>query len=125
MIPTAEELQKTSVRINNFIHKTPVLSSKNINEIAGCSIYFKCENFQKMGAFKMRGASNAILKLTNEQQQNGVITHSSGNFGQAVALSSKLCNIKATIVMPSNAPAVKKEAVNLLIAIKRLAPIAP
>ena len=111
MIPTAEELQKTSVRINNFIHKTPVLSSKNINEIAGCSIYFKCENFQKMGAFKMRGASNAILKLTNEQQQNGVITHSSGNFGQAVALSAKLCNIKATIVMPSNAPAVKKEAV--------------
>lgn len=111
MIPTAEELQKTSVRINNFIHKTPVLSSKNINEIAGCSVYFKCENFQKMGAFKMRGASNAILKLTNEQQQNGVITHSSGNFGQAVALSAKLCNIKATIVMPSNAPAVKKEAV--------------
>lgn len=111
MIPTAEELQKTSVRINNFIHKTPVLSSKNINEIAGCSVYFKCENFQKMGAFKMRGASNAILKLTNEQQQNGVITHSSGNFGQAVALSAKLCNIKATIIMPSNAPAVKKEAV--------------
>ena len=111
MIPTAEELQKTGVRINNFIHKTPVLSSKNINKIAGCSVYFKCENFQKMGAFKMRGASNAILKLTNEQQQNGVITHSSGNFGQAVALSAKLCNIKATIVMPSNAPAVKKEAV--------------
>lgn len=111
MIPTAEELKKTRDRINNFIHKTPVLSSKNINEIAGCSVYFKCENFQKMGAFKMRGASNAILKLTNEQQQNGVITHSSGNFGQAVALSAKLCNIKATIVMPSNAPAVKKEAV--------------
>lgn len=111
MIPTAEELQKTGVRINDFIHKTPVLSSKNINKIAGCSVYFKCENFQKMGAFKMRGASNAILKLTNEQQQNGVITHSSGNFGQAVALSAKLCNIKATIVMPSNAPAVKKEAV--------------
>ena len=111
MIPTAEELQKTSVRINNYIHKTPVLSSANINKIAGCSVYFKCENFQKMGAFKMRGASNAILKLTKEQQQNGVITHSSGNFGQAVALSAKLCNIKATIVMPSNAPAVKKEAV--------------
>jgi threonine dehydratase len=111
MIPTAEELKKTSVRINNYIHKTPVLSSENIDKIAGCSVYFKCENFQKMGAFKMRGASNAILKLTKEQQQNGVITHSSGNFGQAVALSAKLCNIKATIVMPSNAPAVKKEAV--------------
>ena len=111
MIPTAEELQKTSLRIKNYIHKTPVLSSANINKIAGCSVYFKCENFQKMGAFKMRGASNAILKLTKEQQQNGVITHSSGNFGQAVALSAKLCNIKATIVMPSNAPAVKKEAV--------------
>ena len=111
MIPTAEELQNTSVRINNFIHKTPVLSSKNINKIAGCSVFFKCENFQKMGAFKMRGASNAILKLTKEQQQNGVITHSSGNFGQAVALSAKLCNIKSTIVMPINAPAVKKEAV--------------
>ena len=79
--------------------------------MVGANVVFKCENFQKMGAFKMRGASNAILKLTKEQQQNGVITHSSGNFGQAVALSAKLCNIKASIVMPSNAPAVKKEAV--------------
>ncbi len=111
MIPSSEELKKTQKRINKFIHKTPVLSSESINEIAGCSIHFKCENFQKMGAFKMRGASNALLKLSQSQKQNGVTTHSSGNFGQAVALSAKLNNIKATIVMPSNAPSVKKEAV--------------
>ena len=69
MIPSAEELKKTHIRINDFIHKTPVLSSKSINKIAGCSIYFKCENFQKMGAFKMRGASNALLKLSDQQKK--------------------------------------------------------
>lgn len=111
MIPSAEELKETHIRINDFIHKTPVLSSKSINKIAGCSIYFKCENFQKMGAFKMRGASNALLKLSDQQRKNGVTTHSSGNFGQAVALSAQLSNTEATIVMPSNAPLVKKQAV--------------
>jgi len=111
MIPTKEELIISRDRINPYIHQTPVHSSVMINEIIGLEVFFKCENFQKMGAFKMRGASNAVLKLTQEQRDKGVTTHSSGNFAQAVALSAKLTNTKATIVMPSNAPEVKKKAV--------------
>ena len=111
MIPTKEALINSKDRIGPYIHQTPVHSSQMINEIVGAEVFFKCENFQKMGAFKMRGASNAILKLTPEQRAQGVTTHSSGNFAQAVALSAKLTNTKATIVMPSNAPEVKKKAV--------------
>jgi threonine dehydratase len=111
MIPTKEELIISRDRITPYIHQTPVHSSVMINEIIGLEVFFKCENFQKMGAFKMRGASNAVLKLTQEQRDKGVTTHSSGNFAQAVALSAKLTNTKATIVMPSNAPEVKKKAV--------------
>lgn len=106
-----QELLATSERIRDYIHRTPVLSSKTINSISGASIFFKCENFQKMGAFKMRGAINAILNLTEEQKNRGVVTHSSGNFAQAVSLSAKLLGIKASIVMPSSAPKVKQEAV--------------
>ena len=98
-------------RIKPFIHNTPVLKSSYINEITGADVYFKCENFQKMGAFKMRGASNAILKLSDEQKSNGVVTHSSGNHAQAISLAAKKIGIKAYIVMPSNAPEIKKEAV--------------
>ena len=98
-------------RIKPFIHNTPVLTSSYINEITGADVYFKCENFQKMGAFKMRGASNAILRLSNEQKNNGVVTHSSGNHAQAISLAAKKIGIKAYIVMPSNAPEIKKEAV--------------
>ncbi|MBO0331304.1 pyridoxal-phosphate dependent enzyme [[Muricauda] lutisoli] len=98
-------------RIKPFIHKTPVLTSRLINKIAGTHLYFKCENFQRMGAFKMRGAANAIMQLTDEQKQNGVVTHSSGNFAQALSLSAQSLGIKAYIVMPSSAPQVKKEAV--------------
>jgi threonine dehydratase len=79
--------------------------------MTGAKLYFKCENFQKMGAFKMRGATNAILQLSKEQQQKGVVTHSSGNFAQALALAAKNIGVKAYIVMPSNAPQVKKNAV--------------
>ena len=111
MIPSKKELIKAHERIKHFIHKTPVLKSESINKIAGCNVYFKCENFQKMGAFKMRGASNALLQLSESERQLGVTTHSSGNFGQAVALSAKLSQTTATIIMPSNAPNVKKEAV--------------
>lgn len=95
-----------------YIHRTPVLTSSILNEMTGSQLFFKCENFQRMGAFKMRGAVHAILKLTEEQKQKGVVTHSSGNFAQALSLAAKLTGIKATIVMPNNAPAVKKEAVN-------------
>ena len=98
-------------RIKPFIHNTPVLTSNYVNEITGAEVYFKCENFQKMGAFKMRGAANAILKLSDEQKSNGVVTHSSGNHAQAISLAAKRIGIKAYIVMPSNAPEIKKEAV--------------
>jgi len=98
-------------RIKPFIHNTPVLTSSYINEITGAEVYFKCENFQKMGAFKMRGAANAILRLSDEQKSNGVVTHSSGNHAQAISLAAKKIGIKAYIVMPSNAPEIKKEAV--------------
>jgi len=106
-----EELQQTHQRIKPYIHRTPVLSSQHLNEMAGCEVYFKCENFQKMGAFKMRGGANAVLSLTDEQRAKGVVTHSSGNFAQAVALSAKNAGAKAYIVMPESAPAVKKAAV--------------
>jgi len=98
-------------RIKPFIHNTPVLTSRLINEVAGADLYFKCENFQRMGAFKMRGAANAIMQLTDEQKQNGVVTHSSGNFAQALSLSAQSLGVKAYIVMPNSAPKVKKEAV--------------
>ena len=98
-------------RIKPFIHNTPVLTSNYINEFTEAEVYFKCENFQKMGAFKMRGAANAILKLSDEQKCNGVVTHSSGNHAQAISLAAKKIGIKAYIVMPSNAPEIKKEAV--------------
>ena len=111
MIPDKKQLIQARERIHSYIHKTPVLTSKSINEIVGADLHFKCENFQKMGAFKMRGAANALLQLSEAEKQRGVTTHSSGNFAQAVALSAKLTGTKATIVMPSNAPAVKKKAV--------------
>ncbi|MFW5760475.1 MAG: pyridoxal-phosphate dependent enzyme, partial [Cyclobacteriaceae bacterium] len=90
---------------------TPVITSGTINEIAGCQLYFKCENLQKVGAFKMRGATNAVLSLSDEQLQKGVATHSSGNHAQALALAAKLTGTKAYIVMPENAPQVKIAAV--------------
>ncbi|KQC29967.1 pyridoxal-phosphate dependent enzyme [Flagellimonas eckloniae] len=106
-----KDLIKAHKRIGPYIHNTPVLSSKLINEIAEASLFFKCENFQKMGAFKMRGATNAIMQLSKEQRTKGVVTHSSGNFAQALSLAAKSLEVKAYIVMPSNAPQVKKDAV--------------
>lgn len=104
-------LEEAAHAIKPFIHRTPVLTSKALNKMAGCQLYFKCENFQKMGAFKMRGATNAILNLSKEQKLNGVVTHSSGNMAQAVSLSALSQKIDAYIVMPENAPQVKKDAV--------------
>ena len=108
---TKQDLINSHNRIKPFIHDTPVLTSNYVNEITGADVYFKCENFQKMGAFKMRGAANAILRLSDEQKSNGVVTHSSGNHAQAISLAAKKIGIKAYIVMPSNAPKIKKEAV--------------
>jgi threonine dehydratase len=106
-----QELIDCHNRIKPYIHNTPVLSSTLINEMAGASLVFKCENFQKMGAFKMRGATNAILQLSEDKKNKGVVTHSSGNFAQALSLAAKSVGVKAYIVMPSSAPQVKIDAV--------------
>jgi len=98
-------------RILPFIHRTPVLKSRLLNELTGAELYFKCENFQRMGAFKMRGAVNAILQLPEKQKTRGVVTHSSGNFGQALALAGQSLGVKSYVVMPSDTPQVKKNAV--------------
>ena len=111
MIPSRKEVQDARERVRSYVHNTPVITSRLIDELSGAEIYFKCENFQKMGAFKMRGAVNAILQLDIEERKKGVVTHSSGNFAQALSLASKNLDVKAHIVMPSNATLVKKNAV--------------
>jgi len=108
---TRQALLDSHARIKPYIHRTPVMSSTAINKMAGAEIYFKCENFQRMGAFKMRGATNAILQLSPEERARGVVTHSSGNMAQAVSLGARSQGVPAFIVMPENAPAVKKAAV--------------
>ena len=109
-IPSKNDLIIANERINSYINYTPVLHSSTLNQKLGCNVYFKCENFQKMGAFKMRGASNCLLKMNQNDLRKGVATHSSGNFAQAVALIAKMTNTEAHIVMPSNAPKVKKNS---------------
>lgn len=105
------DIRDAAQRIAGHAHRTPVFTSTALDELAGCQLFFKCENFQKIGAFKFRGAMNAIACLSEEEAQRGVVTHSSGNHAQAVALAAKLRGISATIVMPTSAPAVKKRAV--------------
>ena len=100
-------------RIKPYIHNTPVMKSRLINEMTGSDIHFKCDNFQKMGAFKMRGAVNAILQLPESERNKGVVTHSSGNFAQALSLAAKGIGINAYIVMPSTATEIKKTAVKV------------
>lgn len=111
ILPPKDALDKTFQRISPDVHRTPVLTSRLLDQLSGATMYFKCENFQKMGAFKMRGAVNAIRSLSPEKQKAGVLTHSSGNFGQAVALAARNLGLPSYIVMPSNAPKVKVEAV--------------
>ncbi|KYQ91637.1 serine racemase [Tieghemostelium lacteum] len=105
------EIKESHQRIKDFIHLTPVLSNSTINELSGKQLYFKCENFQKSCSFKFRGASNAILKLSEEELKSGVVTHSSGNHGQGLAKAAKMKNTKAYIVVPSNAPQIKINAI--------------
>lgn len=109
--PSFSDIQSAHERIKGFVHRTTVLTCKSINEIFGADIYFKCENFQKVGAFKYRGATNAVQLLHEDEMSKGVVTHSSGNHAQALALAAKVRGIKAYIVMPSNAPKSKVEAV--------------
>lgn len=108
---TEINLEESMDRIKPFVHKTPVLTSAFFDNLTGSRIFFKCENFQKVGAFKYRGATNAVLQLSSDQKGKGVIAHSSGNHAQALALAAKSHGIKAHIVMPANAPKVKSDAV--------------
>jgi len=110
-IPGFDDLLQAHGRIKAHTHITPVLECRQLNSLTGASLYFKCENFQRVGAFKFRGALNTVLQLSDKESSPGVATHSSGNHGQAVALAAKMSNIPATIVMPENAPSVKVEAV--------------
>lgn len=110
-IPTFDDIHKAAITIKPYAHITPVLSSSLVNERTGAELFFKCENFQKVGAFKFRGACNTIMTLSDEDASKGVATHSSGNHAQALALSAKLRGIQTYVVMPENAPKVKVEAV--------------
>jgi threonine dehydratase len=111
MPPTLADIQVAAERIGPYIHRTPVLTNESLNQRVGAQVFLKCENFQRVGAFKFRGACNAVFSLSAEEAACGVSTHSSGNHAQAVALAARLRGIPAYIVMPNNAPAVKKAAV--------------
>ncbi|MEZ2861642.1 threo-3-hydroxy-L-aspartate ammonia-lyase [Proteus terrae] len=108
--PTYKDVAQAHQRILPYLNKTPVLTSRTINELTGAQFYFKCENFQRMGAFKFRGAMNALSQFNDQQRKNGVVTFSSGNHAQAIALSAKLLGIPATIIMPEDAPKAKMDA---------------
>jgi len=104
-------IDEAHARIKPFIHRTPVLTCASIDELAGCNVFFKCENFQKIGAFKARGAMNAALSLSPEMLKKGLATHSSGNHAQALARAAKILGVKSYIVMPRTAPDIKKKGV--------------
>ncbi len=108
--PKASDIKAAKDLIGKYAHKTPILTSSFFNDLFGGSFFFKCDNFQKSGSFKFRGATNAVIAINKEQKEFGVATHSSGNFGQALAMVAKMNGINAYIVMPRNAPSVKYNA---------------
>jgi len=110
-IPTIDDIRRAAERIAPHVHRTPVLTCESLDRISGCHLFFKCENFQKVGAFKFRGATNAVFSLSDEEARRGVATHSSGNHAAALALAASRRGIHAYIVMPDNAPEIKKAAV--------------
>jgi threonine dehydratase len=110
-IPIFKDIEQAHLIVQKYAHRTPVLTSSSINKIVGGNLFFKCENLQKVGAFKFRGACNAVFSLTEEDAQKGVATHSSGNHAAALALAARMRGIAAHIVMPSNSPEIKKKAV--------------
>ncbi len=110
-LPVFADVEKAHELVKKYAHRTPVLQSSGINSIVGGELYFKCENLQKVGAFKFRGACNAVFSLSEEDGVKGVATHSSGNHAAALALAAKIRGIAAHIVMPSNSPEIKKKAV--------------
>ncbi len=109
--PTIEDVRRAAERIRPYAHRTPVLTCGTLNVMCGAELFFKCENFQKAGVFKIRGAANTVFSLSEEEASKGVATHSSGNHGAALALAAGWRSIKAYVVMPKNAPQVKKDAV--------------
>jgi len=110
-LPVApEEVFRAAERLNGVANRTPVMTARTVDERTGATAFFKCENFQRVGAFKFRGAYNALSQFPVEQQEQGVIAYSSGNHAQAIALAGHLLDIPATIVMPENAPEVKLNA---------------
>jgi threonine dehydratase len=109
--PTIREIREAADRIMPFVHRTPILTCTSLNRICGAELYFKCENFQKAGAFKIRGATNAVFSLRHRQATKGVATHSSGNHAAALALAARWRGIRASVVMPENAPQIKRDAV--------------
>ena len=110
-IPTFDDMVQARARIAPHVHRTPVLTSRMLNEATGAELFFKCENFQKAGAFKARGASNAVFGLTDAQAARGVATHSSGNHGTCLSYAAGRRGIPCTVVMPRTAPQAKKDAV--------------
>jgi threonine dehydratase len=111
MPPTLQDIREAAERIKPYAHRTPVTTNASLDRKVGARVYLKCENFQKVGAFKFRGACNAVFSLSDEEAKRGVCTHSSGNHAQALALAARMRGIAAHIVMPENAPQVKKDAV--------------
>ncbi len=109
-LPTFADVERAASRLSGVAHRTPVLTSSRIDDEVGCSLFFKCENLQRVGAFKFRGAYNALSALPDDQRVKGVVAFSSGNHAQAVALAARLLDMPATIVMPADAPAAKLAA---------------
>ena len=110
-IPFFSDIESAHQIVQKYAHRTPVLTSSSINKIVGSELFFKCENFQKVGAFKFRGACNAVFSLSEKDARKGVATHSSGNHAAALALAARMRGIEAHIVMPDNSPEIKKKAV--------------
>ena len=111
MTPTLNDIRTAAQRIKPYAHRTPVLTNESLNQQVGARVFLKCENLQKVGAFKFRGACNAVYSLSDTEAARGVCTHSSGNHAAALALAARMRGIPAYIVMPNNAPSVKKNAV--------------
>jgi threo-3-hydroxy-L-aspartate ammonia-lyase len=109
-LPTFADVQAAAIRIKGHAHRTPVLTSNTVDQMIGAQVFFKCENFQRMGAFKFRGAFNALSRFTPEQRKRGVAAFSSGNHAQAIALAARMLGMPATIVMPQDSPQAKREA---------------
>ncbi|MFV1959166.1 MAG: pyridoxal-phosphate dependent enzyme, partial [Planctomycetota bacterium] len=108
--PRREDVLEAARRIRPFVHHTPVFTSRSLDARVGAQVFLKCENLQRAGAFKIRGAIHALLALSAEERARGVVTHSSGNHAQALALAAREVGVGATIVMPEDAPAIKREA---------------